>query len=165
MQWFRFAILILIATILQAQMIDIFAVSNLHIKPDLLLILLVFFAVYCNTTEAIITSFIIGFNSDIIGLTMGPHIISFGLFGTLLTYLNRVITIRGMPHQAVTIFTTSVIAGTLAILLTSLKGLEAAPHRFSILMGTSIYSSLVGPFFFLPFAWWMQMKTHRFTRS
>ena len=165
MRWFRFAMLILIATILQAGTIKIFAVSNLHIKPDLLLILLVFFSIYCNTTEAIITSFAIGFGADIIGLTMGPQIISFGFFGTLLSYLNRIITVRKMPYQAVTIFATSFAAGVLSILLTSLKGLDGVPNRFSILLGTSVYSSLVGSFLFLPFAWWMQIKTNRFTRN
>jgi len=105
MRWFRFAVIVLLATILQASLL-----ANLNIKPDLPLILLVFFAIYCNTAEAIISSFAIGFAADLIGTTMGPQMISFGLFGTDLAYLHRFIAIRKMPYQALVIFITSFLA-------------------------------------------------------
>ena len=162
MHWFRFAVFISLATVLQASLVDIIAITN--IKPDLLLILVVFFAIYCNTSEAIITSFTIGFAADIIGSAIGPHIISFGLFGTLLAYLHRVITIRKMPYQSAVIFITALLAGTLSYFLTLLKGQPATPNIYAVLFGTSLYSSLVGPFLFLPSAWWMRIKTHRFSR-
>ena len=162
MHWFRFAVFISLATVLQASLVDIIAITN--IKPDLLLILVVFFAIYCNTSEAIITSFTIGFAADIIGSAMGPHIISFGLFGTLLAYLHRVITIRKMPYQSAVIFITALLAGALSYFLTLLKGQPATPNIYAVLFGTSLYSSLVGPFLFLPSAWWMRIKTHRFGR-
>ena len=165
MRWFRFAILILAITILQAELIKVFGVTELNIRPDLLLVLVVFFSIYCKTNEAIITSFTIGFAADLIGLTMGPLIISFGLAGTLLTYLTHVITIRKMPYQAITIFIMSILTGLLSIMLRSLKGMEAVPNMYSILLWSSLYSSLVGPFLFLPVAWWMQVKPHRFKRS
>jgi rod shape-determining protein MreD len=165
MRWFRFAVFISLVTILQAGLVDIIAVTTLNIKPDLLLILLVFFATYCNTSEAIITSFTIGFAADLIGSAMGSQIISFGLFGTALAYLHRVITIRKMPYQALAIFITGLLTGTLAHLLTLLKNQPTPSNIYAVLFGTSLYSSLVGPFLFLPSAWWMRIKTHRFNRS
>ena len=105
MRWFRFAILITSAAVLQAGFL-----ARWNIRPDLLLILLVFFAVHSGTTEAIITSFVIGFAADLIGSSMGPQIISFGLFGTLLAYLHRLITIRKMPYQTAAIFTVGLFA-------------------------------------------------------
>ncbi len=166
MRWFRFATLILITTILQAGIVDIFAISPMNIKPDLLLILVVFFCIYSTTNEAIIASFSIGFAADLIGPTMGPQIISFGLIGTLLAYLNNVITIRKMPYQTFTIFIIAFSTSIVTILLRSIKGLPSVPNMYSLLFGTSLYSALFGPFLFLPSAWWMQMaKTHRFTRS
>ena len=89
MRWLRFLILILVATILQKGML-----ARWDYKPDVLLILLVFFAVYNPTTEAIISSFSIGFAADLIGTTMGPQMISYGLFGTLLAYVRQVVAIR-----------------------------------------------------------------------
>jgi len=164
MRWFRFAVFISLVTILQAGLVDIIAVTTLNIKPDLLLILLVFFATYCNTSEAIITSFAIGFAADLIGSAMGSQIISFGLFGTALAYLHRVITIRKMPYQALAIFITGLLAGALVLLLTFLRGRPTASNIYVVLFGTPLYSAIVGPFLFLPSAWWMRIKTPRFSK-
>lgn len=159
MRWFRFAVLVLLATVLQA---SFFADSN--IKPDLLLILLVFFAIYCNTSNAIITSFTIGFAADLIGGTMGPQMIGFGLFGTALAYLHQVIAIRKMPYQALVIFITALLAGSMVYFLNSLKGEPTPQSMFAALFGIALYSALVGPFLFLPSAWWMRIKISRFSR-
>jgi len=161
MRWFRFGVFILIVAILQASIL-----AGLNIKLDLLLILFVFFAIYCNTTEAIITSFVIGFVADIIGCAMGPYTISFGLFGTLLAYLHRAVAIRKMPYQAAAIFITCLLGGTLAYLLTFLKGASVANSVHGVvLFWTALYSAVVGPFLFLPLAWWMRINTHRFSHQ
>ena len=159
MRWFRFAVLVLLATVLQA---SFFADSN--IKPDLLLILLVFFAIYCNTSDAIITSFTIGFAADLIGRTMGPQMVGFGLFGTALAYLHQVIAIRKMTYQALAIFITALLAGSMVYFLNSLKGEPTPQNMFAALFGIALYSALVGPFLFLPSAWWMRIKISRFSR-
>lgn len=157
MRWFRFAILITSAAVLQAGFL-----ARWDIRPDLLLILLVFFAVYSSITEAIITSFVIGFAADLIGSFMGPQIISFGLFGTLLAYLHRLIAIRKMPYQAAAIFTVGLFAGLLAYLLSRLISQPHIQNAYALIFATSLYSAVVGPFLFLPFVWWMRIKTQRF---
>lgn len=159
MRWPRFAVLILVATLLQAGLL---AYSD--IKPDLLLILLVFFAIYCKTSDAIITSFTAGFAADIIGSAMGPQIISFGLFGAALAYLHRVIAIKKMPYQAFTIFVTGFLTGCLAHFLAFFKGEATEQNIYAAVLWTSLCSAVVGPFLFLPFEWWMSIKTHRFRK-
>jgi len=156
MRWVRFAVLVLLATVLQASFL-----ANLNIKPDLLLILLVFFAIYSDPTEAIISSFIIGFAADIVSSTMGPKMISFGLLGTALTYLRRVITIKKMPYQGLAIFATGLLVGILVYLLTLLKSEPAALDKYTIVFGIAICSGIVGPFLFLPSAWWMRFGKNR----
>ncbi len=161
MRWLRFALLILLAAILQASLF-----ADVNIKPDLLLILLVFFAIYCNIPDAIITSFTIGFAADLIGPAMGPQMISFGLFGTALAYLHRVIAIRPVSSQLLAIFFTALFAGGLSYFLAALKGPAAmswrvVPNIYIVLLGISLYSSIVGPFLFLPAGWWMHIKTNR----
>ena len=170
MRWFRFAVLITLGTVLQASLVDIIAVTGLNIKPDLLLVLLVFFAIYCNISDAIITSFTIGFAADIISSAMGPKIISFGLLGTALAYLHHTIAIRKMPYQSLMIFITGLLAGALTNFLIFLKltfpeGEPTAQIIYAVLLGTSIYSALIGPFLFLPAASWMRIKTHRFSKN
>ncbi len=164
MRWLRFAVLILTVTVLQVSLVDIIAVSRLNIKPDLLLILMVFFSIHYNPSEAIITSFTIGFAADIIGSAMGVQIISFGIFGTLLAYLNGIVTIKKMPHQSITILISGFLAGVLAHYLTILKGEPTATNAYTVLFWTTVYSSVVGPFLFLPTAWWMRIKAHRSSR-
>lgn len=156
MRWLRFVVLLSLVTVLQASVL-----ASLNIRPDLLLILLLFFAIYCNTYDAIITSFTIGFAADIIGYVIGPQIISFGLFGTLLAYLHSVIAVRKMPYQALAIFITGLLAGALTHLLTFLKGQPTASGIYAVLFWTPLYSAVVGPFLFLPFAWWMRIKKRK----
>lgn len=161
MRWFRFAALILIATILQTSLIDIIAVTAAKIKPDLLLILLVFFAVQCKNADAIIASFAIGFAADIISPTMGPQIISFGLFGTLLAELHSVIVIKKTPYQSLAIFIIGFLSATTAYLLTLLKTEPVTSNTFTELFWTPLYSAIVGPVLFLPTQWWMRIKKRR----
>ncbi len=109
MRWFRFAVLVLVASILQTGPVGLIAIHS-EIRPDLLLILLVFFALRSNSTDAIITSFAIGFVADLSSSAlplMGPRIISFGLFGTLLSDLNSTLYVRRVLYQALTIFVMS----------------------------------------------------------
>ena len=159
MRWFRFAALVLFATILQAGFL-----ANFSIKPDLLLILLVFFAIYCNTSEAIITSFMIGFAADLIGPVMGPQTISFGLLGTLLAYLHRVLAIRKMPYQALAIFVTAILASIMINVLNLIRGEPILSELYNMIK-MSLFSGVVGPFIFMPLAWWMRIKTNRFRRN
>lgn len=134
-------------------------------KPDLLLILLVFFAVYRNTSEAIISSFTIGLAADLIGspLPMGSHMISFGLFGTLLAYIHRVVAIRRMPYQALAILVTGFLTGALTYLLAFIR--EPLPENLLMTVFlTALVSCFVGPFLFLPAAWCVGIEMNRFQR-
>ena len=161
MRWLRFALLILAVTVIQKGLL-----ARWSSKPDLLIILLVFFAIYYNTSEAIISSFTIGFAADLVGspMPMGPHMISFGLFGTLLAYLNRVIAIKRMPYQALAIFAAAILTGLLSHLLAYISGEPIAGNIYAVVFVTALYSSIVGPFLFLPMAWWMRIKMSRFAR-
>lgn len=162
MRWFRFAILILAVAILQKGVL-----AHFQFKPDLLLVLLVFFAVFSGTSDAMISSFAIGFAADLIGapMPMGPHMIGYGLCGTLLAYLHRVVNIKKMAHQALAIFAAAVAAGALTHLLAVLIQREPAPSNlYAVLFWTAVSSSIVGPFLFQPVAWCMRMKINRLRR-
>ena len=158
MRWFRFAVLILAVAIVQKGVFE-----RLPTMPDLLLVLLVFFAVYCGTSDAIITSFAIGFAADLVGspMPMGSHMIGFGVFGTLVAYLHRVITIRRMPYQALAIFAVGLLAGT-AIYLLARESFSGSLYWG--LLRTALCSAVVGPFLFPPLAWCMHMKINRSRR-
>ena len=164
MRWLRFAILVFLVTMLQTSLVDIIAVTALNIKPNLLLILLVFFAVHCSDTEVVITSFTIGFAADIIGPAMGPQIISFGLFGTLLADLRHIIAIKKMPYQSLAILATGIVTTALTFFLTFLKAEPTPSNIYTQLFWTPLYSAILGPFLFLPSTWWMRIRKRRIKR-
>lgn len=164
MRWFRFAGLILFVTVVQASVL-----ANLETGPDLLLILMVFFCIYCDPNDAIISSFVIGFAADLISspmplMPMGTQTLSFGLFGTGLAYVHRVINVRNVPSQALAIFTVGLLAGALALSLSLFKGHTIPSNAWGGLLGIAIFSGIVGPFLFMPSAWWMSIRTNRFAR-
>ncbi len=166
MRWPRFAVLVLVTTLVQASWIDAIAVTRLNLTPDLLLIAMVFFAIRCDVTEAIISSFVLGFAADIVAMSfgLGPRIISFGLFGTGLAYLHRVIAIRKIPQEALAIFLTGLCTGGLGFLLALVAGQATKLAGFDVLLGTSIYSAVVGPFLFLLLTWSMNIRSRRRSR-
>lgn len=163
MRWLKFAVLVIIANIIQAGLAEIFTIAET--KPDILLILLVFFAVYSEPRDAIITSFIIGFAADLIGITMGPNMISFGITGTLLAQLHRFIAIRKMFVQGTAIFAAGVICSLITYFLLGLQGLSSAVSFENMLFAEPAYSAVIGPFLFLPVAWWMRVDMASFSKT
>jgi len=159
MHWLRFVGLLLVATLLQADLLN--AIEVVGIRSDLHLILLAFFAILCEPKVAIITSFSIGLAADLIGPSLGPGTISFGLLGAGLCYMSRYISLRAMPFQAVAIFVLGFAAAVFAYLLSLLQTQPAFPKSLGALFGTPLYSAIVGPFLFLPIAWWMHIKIQR----
>lgn len=170
MRWLRYAVFILVVTVLQAShLLDLIAVTQFNIKPDLLLILMVFFAVNCGPSEAITLSFATGFAADVIDLPMGQHIITFGLLGSLLAYVRNFIMIRRMLRQSVVIFIISLLAGVLIRLLACLKGQAGIANLYPVLFGSSLYSAVLGPYIcsmFSAVARWMGIvRRYRFGRA
>jgi len=128
------------------------------VNPNLLVILMVFFAVYSDNKDAIITSFALGLAADLIGPAMGTLTLSFGLIGSLLAYLNRIVAIRKMTYQAAVIFIVAIAIAFLAHLLVMLKSQITTEINYTSVIAVAVYSSIIGPFLFLPTAWWMNLK-------
>jgi rod shape-determining protein MreD len=168
MRWLKFSIVLLVATLLNAgNLLNTISIGSLNIRPDLLLIMLLFFGINCDTTSAIIASFVIGFAADISGSQMGPYIISYGLFGSLISQMRKVVIMKRMTHQGLAIFFTAVIAGGLAQILTLFKTGEVASNMFVVLPGKALYSGLVGPFIWLilkALSEWLGIREHHFGR-
>jgi len=161
MRWVRFAVLVILASVLQTGLMGAMAVLRPAIKPDLMLILMVFFATRCRSTDAVIASFTIGFVADLIspvlGL-MGPRIISFGLFGTLLSDLQGIIATRRPIYQAIAILLTGLLTGGVTLLLTFLRADAVTTNVSAQLFWQPLYSAILGPLLAMPIAWWMHMN-------
>jgi rod shape-determining protein MreD len=161
MRWFRFAMLVLVASLLQTGLMGALALRRADFKPDLLLILLVFFALRSRSTDAVIASFALGFAADlsnpIAGRLMGPRIISFGVFGTLLSDLGSTISPRRVIYQAITISLMGCLTGGLSYLLAFLRTGAAPANLAAVCFWQPLYSAVLGPLLFLPLGWCMHM--------
>ncbi len=146
----RFILILLTVTLLNAgQWMGILAVGQQQIRPDLLLIAMVFFAGNCATGEAMYASFLIGLAADLSSetATIGPCILSFGIFGTLLSQIRRVVVMQRVVFQAVTIFMMSLLILPTMYLLIRAKTGQGLSHPMSAILGQAAYNAIVGPIF------------------
>lgn len=166
MRWLRFSIFILMVALLQASnFLDWIAVTGLSIKPDMLLLCMIFFAMHCTSHDALIAAFAIGLAADLIGSVMGTHMISFGLIGCVLSYIRNVLIFRKTIHQIIAVFVICLLTNVLIHLLSFLKISPTAPGLYTIMLGTSIYTALMSPYLnavLLRIGGWMGVRKHRF---
>lgn len=146
MRWFPFTLLTLAGALLEAgNLLNLIAIGDWHIRPAVLVVLLVFFAMHCRPHEAIITSFIIGLAMDISGSLMGPYTVSYCLVGGLLNQLGEYFPSRRVFHQAALIFMVYLVAELAAYWLGVLKTGERQEYVYQILLFTALYSACIGP--------------------
>jgi rod shape-determining protein MreD len=169
MYWIRFSLVVLIATVLNAaNVLNAIALGGYNIRPDLLLVLLLFFSSGAKPFDAIITSFAIGFAADISTETIGPYCLSFGLFGSLVSQLHGVVLMKRMTHQCLAIFVIGMCAGITAWGLNAFKTGQPNPNMFVILLGRSFYSAVLGPFIWVGFSamsGWLGLRKFRTGRT
>lgn len=121
--------------------------------PDLLLVLLVFYAVHSASFDAIITSFLTGLVFDLISTNpLGAGIIAFGIVGTGLAYLQRVFSLRYFLFASAAIFFAGFACSLIIYFLTLLKT-GAAGNLVNAAVWTSLYSAVAGPFLFPALKW------------
>jgi rod shape-determining protein MreD len=167
MKWWRFTfVIILVAVVHSSAAMNLLSLTDLRIKPDILLILLVYFAVYCDVYDAVIISFSLGFAADITSMVLGPHIISYGLIGTAAAHIRMVILLKSTRQQAAAIFITGILTEIVVLILTRLKAPELTSTGALEIFAAAAYSAIL---WFL-IKWptvavgkWMGAGVHRFT--
>lgn len=162
MYWIRFCILILGTLILQASLGDAVAVTSRGIRPDLLLILMVYFAVHGLPPDVVITSFVIGLGNDLIGWTVGPQMLSFGLCGTMLSRVRQTVMIHKAPTQSLAILAAGAATSALTRILALVKGVPVPEAPLDHLLWGPLYSAIVGPVIWIPLEWVMQLQNKRY---
>jgi rod shape-determining protein MreD len=144
------------------------AFGEMNIRPDLLLILLMFCAVNTETLETIIASFAIGLAADISGACIGPYMVAFGVFGSMISQLRKLIIMKKMIHQLIAIFIMALITGTLAHILIYLKIKQSTPSVYAVIFLSALYSGLAGPILWgmlSVISEWMGIRKRRYGRS
>lgn len=166
MRWLRFTLLVILVAVLQTSAVmNLLSLTNLRIKPDIILILLVYFAVNCESYDAIITSFALGFAADIAGAVIGPHFISYGLVGTAIAHVRKLILLKKTGQQALTIFVTGFLTESVVLILTGLKASGLAKAGVFEIFAVSGYSAILWFLIKWPVTAagkWLGVGVHRF---
>lgn len=146
MRWISFFIILLVTTLLEAgNLLNLFAIGGWYIRPSILITLLVYYALSCQSQDAIICSFLIGFAADLTTGLVGPHTLCFGFIGLLLNQSNQILIVQRAHHEALIVFAVYFVAETIAYWLGLLKGQQTQGTYYSILLFTGIYSAIISP--------------------
>lgn len=150
MHWIRFTVLILIAAIVQTSLVSVLSLTEAQIRPNLLLILMVFFAVHCPPQEAIVSAFLIGLFADLIGAGMGPQLLAFGVIGSLIAEIRHVVMMRHIPQQMIVVLVAGSLCGAIAMVLFRIKSCPLPTHAAHLILWQPLYSAcLAGPLFWM----------------
>jgi len=150
MHWIRFIILILIAAIVQTSLVSVVAVTEAQIRPNLLLILMVFFAIHCPAQEAIVSAFVIGLFADLIGAGMGPLLLAYGVIGSLISEVRHSLMMRHIPQQMIVVFVAGCVCGLIAMVLFRIKNCPLPTAATHLVFWQPLYSALLaGPLFWI----------------
>lgn len=166
MRWFSFTIILLVATILDAgNMLNLLAIGDWHVRPHVLVTLLVYYALVCSPSEAINCCFLIGFAADLHSGLLGPHMICYGLAGILLNQSAPMLTMKQAAHKALFVFFTFMVTETAAYWLEVLKTHESRPHIYWNLFLTAVYSAILCPFIWSALSSFSKWKRKNRSRS
>jgi rod shape-determining protein MreD len=150
MHWIRFMILTLIATVVQSSLVNVLALTEAQVKPNLLLILMVFFSIHCAAQEAILSAFLIGLFADLIGAGMGPQLLAFGVIGSLISEVRHIMVLRRIPQQMIAVFVAGFLCGLIALILFKIKSCPLPTHAVHLILWQPLYSAcLAGPLFWV----------------
>jgi rod shape-determining protein MreD len=144
MHWTRLVLVILLATILQLVLNNFL---NIALRPDLLIIVMVFFVANTEGNWPIIAAFATGFTADLISMSMGPHTIAFGVTGSLLAMARRSITLDNAVFVGIAVFVICYVAGALAQFLISFRQPTPSGAYLSLLWA-SLASAVIGPYIY-----------------
>ena len=147
MRWFSFIMILLIATILEAgNLLNLFAVGNWHIRPGILITLLVYYTMTCRTCDAISCSFIIGLAADLSGGLLGPHMICYGIVGFMVNSISQTLLMKRAIHKALFVFLIFLITEICSHWLTILRIQQNQADFYSSMFLTAVYTAIISPF-------------------
>ena len=129
---------------------NVLALTEAQIKPNLLLILMVFFSINSTAQEAIVSAFLIGLFADLVGSGMGPQLLAFGVIGSLISEIRHILVMRHIPQQMIVVLVAGFLCGLIALALFKIKGCPPPTHAVHLTLWQPLYSAcLAGPLFWV----------------
>lgn len=150
MQAIFFLIFAFVGLILQGGNIaNYIALGEHNIKPDFLVVLMVFFSLRMPSVPAIISSFVLGFGSDLVLLPMGPFMIAYTIAGSLISPLRKTPIAISYIAQSFLVFVSTLLLLGGANLIKFIANYEIPSDLVFRISMISLYSAIISPFVFV----------------
>lgn len=152
MHFILFLLLGLIAITLQSTFFSYFTIMG--VKPDLLLIMVVFTAFIKGSKYGGIFGFMLGLIEDLItGRFIGMNALIKGSLGYLIGLTEGKIYKENLLAPGLLLLLASLLQGVLTVLLFNITGTNFAlkEQMYKIIIPTAIYNAGLGPLFYLRF--------------
>lgn len=119
--------------------------SPFGLRPDLLVVIAVYWALAAGPTMGTVSGFLIGLVADAeLGRGLGPQAAVFSLAGFLVGRAGRELMRESLLPQAVLLFLTALVSGIVGTTMTSGGGALLGIGLLRIL-GQALYTALAGP--------------------
>ncbi|MCB9857805.1 MAG: rod shape-determining protein MreD [Phycisphaerales bacterium] len=154
MRWIPFLILLYFGAVVQTTIAPVIEIHS--IRPDLLIILAVYYALHAQRYDALLACWCTGFLIDLTSIgyashsNVGVHAVGLGVAGVLIVGM-RDYTIQDSPFtQMIYCFATRLFVTCIMILhLTYVLDVEGAAIRFLIIgVWEAVYTGLLAPYAF-----------------
>jgi cell shape-determining protein MreD len=147
MRWILFILLTMAASVLEAgNLLNLIAFGYGQVRPSILLVLLVFFALRTEPMEAVGISFLLGFAADLAGPVMGPNTICWGVAGSLLAQMQGLLNVRHSVYQIAVVLAAALVLMGASHGLAVLKTEQTGTLPLRILLGRAFYTAAIVPF-------------------
>jgi len=150
MRWLIFSLILLTAALLDAgNLLNVIALGSGHIRPSVLIVVMVFAALHTRRQDAVRCVFAVGFVADLVSASMGPYMIVYGILGTVLHGMSRAVNMKRFVHQGLVVFFALLLTEFPAAWLEAWKIGQSRPHLFSTVLGTAFYTAVFAPVFWM----------------
>jgi rod shape-determining protein MreD len=147
-------------------LLNIIAMGSGHIRPSVLIVMMVFFAFHAHRQDALRCLFAIGLVADLVSMTMGPYMIVYGIVGVALNGISRTVNTKRFTHQSFVVFFVFLLTEFPVAWLEAWKTGQARTHLFSNVIETALYTALLAPAFWMFLSWvWKRMYPRPEDRS
>jgi rod shape-determining protein MreD len=141
-----FSLVLLAAALLDAgNLLNVIALGSGHIRPSVLIIVMVFCCLNARRQDAIRSAFAVGFAADLVSVAIGPHMIVYGILGALLNGMSRVVSMKRIVHQAIVVFLAALLTEFPVAWLENWKTGQAGYRHVSTVFGVALYTAIVAP--------------------
>jgi rod shape-determining protein MreD len=167
MRWMIFTLVLMVGALLDGgNLLNIIARGSGHIRPSILIVVMVFFAFHAHRQDAIRCVFAVGLVADLVSTTIGPYMIMYSIVGVALNGISRTINTKRFTHQSFVVFFAFLLTEFPAAWLEAWKTGQARGHLFSTVVETALYTALLAPAFWMFLSWvWKRMYPRLEDRS